>query len=97
MLAAPPLLDVLAAGYVAEAHVLAELGQTVEFIRGDEARHRQMMAARLQVLTEGEHVHVMGAQIAHDLFNFAYFFAQTQHQSGLGGEVCAQVSCSGQS
>ena len=41
---------------------------------------RQVPVGRLQILADGEHVHIVRAQIAHHLQNFIVGFAESEHQ-----------------
>ncbi len=46
-----------------------------------------MVAARLQILAEGQHVAIVATEIFEHLLDFVALFAETQHQPGLGGNV----------
>ena len=43
-----------------------------------------MVAGRRQVLADGQHLDVVGAQVAHDVEDFLVGFAEADHQAGLG-------------
>ena len=51
------------------------------------AQHRQVAVGRLQVLADGQHVHVVGAHVAHHVQDFLVGLAQANHQAGLGADV----------
>ena len=50
----------------------------------------EVMARRCKVLTEGEHVDIVGAQVAHDVEDFFIALAQAQHQARLGRHLGMQ-------
>src|SRR5437762_14330474 len=50
-------------GHVGEAHRLARLPETVEFLRTHELLYREVPAARTQVLAQGHDVHAGRAKI----------------------------------
>src|SRR5690606_23752711 len=53
-----------AGGDVAEAQPVAVLLQRLELLGGPVAHHRMVVRSRLQVLADGDHVHVVRAQVA---------------------------------
>ena len=51
------------------------------------AAHRQVVAARRQILADGQHVDVVRAHVAHDLEDLLVRLAQADHQAALGRDV----------
>lgn len=69
------------------AHLIPCFGKSLKFLRVDVAFDRQMMSGWLQILPKRQQADAVIAQILHNSFNLADFFAQPQHESGLGGNV----------
>ena len=73
-------------GEVRAVHVDVERADDmglVELGRRPEALHGEVVAARLEVLAEGEHIHVVGAQVIHGLKDLVVRFAEAKHEAGL--------------
>ena len=51
------------------------------------AADRQVVARRGEVLTDGQHFDIVGAQVAHDAEDFLVGLAEADHQAGLGLDV----------
>ena len=49
----------------------------------DIAADRQVVARGGEVLADGQHLDVVGAQVAHDVEDFLVGFAEPNHQAGL--------------
>ena len=60
-------------------------------VRGYEAYDGVVFACGLQILADGHEVDVRRAQIVHQLQHFAPLFAEANHDSGLGEDVCVQL------
>ena len=45
------------------------------------AAHRQMVAARHQILADGEHVDIVGAHVAHDLQHLFIGLTKADHDA----------------
>ena len=58
--------------------------QRFELVRRPEARHRRVLAARLQILADGEEIDIRRAKIVHHLHDLFARFAQAHHQSRFG-------------
>jgi len=67
-----------------KAQGLGCLFQLFKFIGMNESLYRQVIAAGLEILSEGQHLNVVSAQVLHDFDNFVVVFAKTQHQARLG-------------
>ncbi len=79
------------AGGVGESHFHGVSFEGFEALGWNKAHHGMMMRRGLQVLAEGEHVHIVLAQIAHDFENLLVGFTEAQHQTGLSGN--ARMNC----
>lgn len=73
-----------AAGGVGEAQPHGDIFQLVKLCRRHVALHRQVVAARLQVLTQGQHVDTVLAQIFEHLHYFFVGLAKAHHDTGFG-------------
>jgi len=51
------------------------------------ANDGEMFACGLEILSEGEDVRPLRGEILHGGEDFVLFFAQAEHQTGLGGDV----------
>ena len=58
--------------------------QRLEFVRRNEPHHLVMLAGRLQILPDGEEIHIGRAQVVHHLQHFVALLAQAQHDPRLG-------------
>src|SRR5580658_7495445 len=58
--------------------------QRLELIRWHKTDYRVMFARRLQVLPDGEEIHIGGAQIVHHLQYFVSLLAEPNHDSRFG-------------
>src|SRR5690606_8517784 len=65
-----------AGGDVAEAQPVAVLLQRLELLGGPVAHHRMVVRSRLQVLADGDHVHVVRAQVAQGGLHLLHGLAQ---------------------
>jgi hypothetical protein len=70
-----------------EAHRLGLAGVHGEHIGMHVAQHRQVVAGGREVLADGQHLDVVGAQVAQTVEDFLVGFAQADHQAGLGRHV----------
>ncbi len=75
------------AGGVAEAEIHGHILEFVELCGRHITLHRQVVAARLQVLAQGQHVDAVLAQVLEYLHDLFVGFAQTHHDAGLGRHV----------
>ena len=64
------------ASRMAEAHRRGLVLEYLELRRLDIAQHRQVAASWLQILSQREHLHIVIAQVTHDLQNFFVGFAE---------------------
>ncbi len=78
--------DERAGGDVAEAFVEGDLFVFVELFRGDEFDDGQVFGCRPEVLAEGEHGDVVGAEVVECLDDFLAAFAEAEHESAFGGD-----------
>ncbi len=62
-----------------------------ELLRRDEARHRQMVRCRPQVLAQRDDVHVRGAQVVEGLDDFRVALAEAEHEAALGQHIGAML------
>ncbi len=69
---------------MAEAELHGHVLELVELCGRHVALHRQVVAARLQVLAQGQHVDAVLAQVLEHLDYLFIGFAQTHHDAGLG-------------
>lgn len=76
-----------ATGGVGEAHCHRFFFHLVKLGRADVALHRQVVAARLQILAQRQHGDAVTAQIAHHFDDFRVGFAQADHQAGFGRDI----------
>ena len=76
-----------AAGGVLETHLQRFGLEHLEGVGMHVAQHRQVAAGGLQVLADGQHVHVVGTHVTHHFEDFVVGFAEANHQAGLGGNV----------
>src|SRR5690606_32457429 len=72
---------------VGEAQRQAEGLEVLVLVRRPVAHHRVVVRAGLQVLADGDHVHVVRAQVAQGLFDLFALLAQAEHDPGLGDHV----------
>ena len=73
--------------HMSDSQVHAELGQFGEFVRMNVARHWQMLARGLQVLSEGENVHSHLGKLPNHVSDFFHVFADSQHKAGFGDGI----------
>jgi len=66
-----------------KAQLVGDAGVFAELVRVHKAFHRGVMLARLQVLANGDHVHVVGAQILDGVDDLFKGFAQPHHDAAL--------------
>jgi hypothetical protein len=70
------------AHHLQKSHLpLAEAAPPVELLRSDEALHRQMPGPRGEVLTDGEDVDPVVAQVLHHAHHFRVLLAKPDHQT----------------
>src|ERR1700733_1480777 len=69
---------------VAEAEAQRSLPQLAELLRRVEARNRQVIARRTQILTHGKNVDAAATEIAKHLDQLFRGFAQPNHHAALG-------------
>lgn len=85
-----------------EAHLVADAAEFSELLRRVKALDGEMAFARLQVLTDGQDVHLYRAQITHYLDHFFGRLAQPDHDAGFRdciglNRLCVAERCQGHS
>ncbi|MNQ93149.1 hypothetical protein D3C85_1085990 [compost metagenome] len=73
-----------AAGGVGEAQPHGDVFELVELCGRHVALHRQVVAARLQILAQGQHVDAVLAQVLEHLDDLLVGLAKAHHDTGLG-------------
>src|SRR5262245_35794295 len=77
--------DQWSAGRVHEAASFGPPSEFLEYGGFHVTCYRQVMQTRLQVLTDGEHIHRVRPQIMHDGDDLLVALSQADHQSRFGG------------
>ena len=73
------------------AQAAPEKPEHLEGVGMDVAADWEVVAGGRQILTDGQHLDVVGAQVAHHFEDFLVGFAEADHQAGLGLDV--RVAC----
>ena len=81
------LMDERAAGDEGETQAADQRADFVEFCRRNEAFHRQVHRARLQVLSDRDHFAADRSQVGTDFEDFLHRLAEAEHQAALGRHV----------
>ncbi len=70
-----------------ETQLEAEYFQLFKFLRGIKAIYRQVVPAGLEVLPDGEDIHLPAADVGHGLFDLIQGISQADHQAGFGEDT----------
>lgn len=62
-----------------------------EFLRRDVAHDGEMFGGRAEVLAEGDDVDVVGFEVAQDLDDFVFGFAEAEHKAGFSGDIGVEL------
>src|SRR5579864_4260282 len=68
---------------MAKAEAESLLFQISELIRGVEARNRQVITRRAQILSDSENIDAAIGEVAENVDQFGHGFAEADHQAGL--------------
>ena len=71
----------------AKTQLVGDTGVVAEFVRVDKTVHRGMVFAGLQVLADGQHVHIVGTQVLDGVDDLLVGLAQAHHDAALGAHV----------